>query len=255
VDYTKVAAVYAAIFEKAGGQIFLDTEFISSRVDNGRQHVVTSESEFNAKLVINCAGLHADTVARRMGSKPDIQIIPFRGEYYLLREESRGLVNGLIYPVPDPALPFLGAHFTPRVNGEVEAGPSAMLATAREGYSRSDFSFAEFREMLNYPGLWKLVSRNLRPGLSEINRALRKSAFVKSLANLIPDITADDLVPGGSGVRAMAVDRKGKFVDDFYIEEAPGAVHVLNAPSPAATSSFLIGKHISNKADLRLNAD
>lgn len=255
VDYTKVAAVYAAIYEKAGGQILLNTEFMSSQIENGRQHVVTNNGEFEAKLVINCAGLHSDVVARKMGNVPDVQIIPFRGEYYLLKEESRSLVNGLIYPVPNPALPFLGAHFTPRVNGDVEAGPSAMLATMREGYSRSDFSFSEFAEILRYPGLWKLVSRNLRPGMSEINRALRKRAFVSSLRHLVPDITADDLVPGGAGVRAMAVDRRGNFVEDFYIEEAPGAIHVLNAPSPAATSSFLIGKHISNKADLRMNAD
>ncbi|MDH3990231.1 MAG: L-2-hydroxyglutarate oxidase [Gammaproteobacteria bacterium] len=255
VDYKKVAAVYAAIFEKAGGQVLLDTEFISARIENGQQRAIVTHGGINAKLVINCAGLHSDVVAKRMGHAPDVQIIPFRGEYYLLQEESRSLVNGLVYPVPDPGLPFLGAHFTPRVSGEVEVGPSAMLATKREGYSRTDFSYTDFRDTLNFPGFWKLVSKNLKPGMSEIHRAISKKAFVKSLQRLVPDITAGDLVPGGAGVRAMAVDRNGNFSDDFYIEEAPGAIHVLNAPSPAATSSFMIGKYIANKADLRISAD
>jgi L-2-hydroxyglutarate oxidase len=130
-----------------------------------------------------------------------------------------------------------------------------MLATKREGYSRTDFSYTDFRDTLNFPGFWKLVSKNLKPGMSEIHRAISKKAFVKSLQRLVPDITAGDLVPGGAGVRAMAVDRNGNFSDDFYIEEAPGAIHVLNAPSPAATSSFMIGKYIANKADLRISAD
>jgi len=254
VDYPKIAAVYAAIFEKAGGQLFLSTEFVSHRVDNGFQHVETNNGEFRAKLVINCAGLHSDVVARKMGNTPEVKIIPFRGEYYLLREESRSLVKGLVYPVPNPALPFLDVHLTPRVTGEVEAGPNAVLATKREGYSRSDFSFSEFMDTLRFPGFWMLAARNIRPGISEINRSLRKSVFVKSLNRLVPELTADDIVPGGSGVRAQAVDKRGNLVDDFYIEEAPGAIHLLNAPSPAATSSFMIGKHIANKADLRINA-
>ena len=216
---------------------------------------MTSNVDFDAKLVINCAGLQADIVAANMGTRPEVQIIPFRGEYYLLREERRNLVNGLIYPVPDPALPFLDVHLTPRVTGEVEAGPNAVLATKREGYSRRDFSWKEFNETLSYPGFWRLAAKHFRAGVSEINRSLRKGVFVKSLQKLVPDITADDLVPGGAGVRAQAVDRQGRLVEDFYMEESPGAIHVLNAPSPAATSSFMIGKHIANKADLRINAD
>ena len=255
VDYRKIAAVYTAIFEKAGGQLLLDTEFVASYDDGGIQRVMTSTVDVDAKLVINCAGLQADIVATRMGTRPEVQIIPFRGEYYLLREESRKLVNGLVYPVPDPALPFLDVHLTPRVNGEVEAGPNAVLATKREGYSRKDFSWKDFSETLSYPGFWRLAAKNFRAGASEINRSLRKGVFVKSLQKLVPDITADDLVPGGAGVRAQAVDRQGRLVDDFYMEESPGAIHVLNAPSPAATSSFMIGKHIANKADLRINAD
>lgn len=255
VDFRKIAAVYAAIFEKAGGLLQLNTEFLGSHEEGGRRHVVTTQGEFDTKLVINCAGLQSDMVAKKMGSEPEVQIIPFRGEYYLLREESRDLVKGLIYSVPDPSLPFLDVHLTPRVNGDVEAGPNAVLATRREGYTRRDFSWPEFRDTLLYPGFWRLAMRHFGAGVAEINRSLRKGVFVKSLQKLVPDITADDLVPGGAGVRAQAVDRRGRLIDDFYMEEAPGAIHVLNAPSPAATSSFLIGKHVANKADLRINSD
>jgi len=254
IDFERVAVTYAAIFENAGGSIYLDTAFISSTSVDGNSHIVTSKDEFNAKLVINCAGLHSDIVARAMGGSPDLQIIPFRGEYFLLREDRRNLVNGLVYPVPDPTLPFLDVHLTPRVTGEVEAGPNAILATKREGYHRSDFSLREFASTLAYPGFWLLAARNLRAGVAEINRSLRKNVFVKSLQRLVPEIERDDLLPGGSGVRAQAVDRRGNLIDDFHIEEAPGAIHVLNAPSPAATSSFMIGRHIANKADLRISS-
>jgi L-2-hydroxyglutarate oxidase LhgO len=255
VDYRLVAGAYAALFERSGGEIMLSTEFHGGEHDGTRWLVETSAGVFRTKLVVNCAGLHADVVAKSMGSQPEVQVIPFRGEYYLLKEERRDLVNGLVYPVPNPKLPFLGVHFTPRISGDVEAGPNAILATRREGYHRSDFDAREFAETLSYPGFWKLAARNVRPGLGEIYRSLSKKAFVRALQDLVPDIGADDLVPGGAGVRAMAVDRQGNMVDDFYFEEAPGAIHVLNAPSPAATSSFMIGKHVANKADLRLNAD
>lgn len=255
VDFRKVAAVYAAIFENSGGKLQLNTEFLSSATFEGVSRVFTSQGEITAKLVINCAGLHSDVVARAMGSRPEVRIIPFRGEFYTLREDRRDLVKGLIYPVPNPALPFLDVHLTPRVSGEVDAGPNAILATMREGYSRRDFSAREFGQTLAYPGFWLLAARHFRAGISEIHRSLRKSVFVRSLQRLVPDITADDLEPGGAGVRAMAVDKRGNLVDDFYVEESPGAIHVLNAPSPAATSSFMIGKHIAHKADLRINAD
>ena len=255
IDYNRVAATYATIFEKSGGLIYLNAAFLSATASEGRYLVETSQGAFSARLVINCAGLHADRVATAMGSRPEIQIVPFRGEYYLLRPQARDLVKGLIYPVPDPDLPFLDVHLTPRVNGEVEAGPNAVLATKREGYHRKDFSFKDFAETLSFPGFWRLALRNIKPGIAEINRSLRKPVFVASLNRLVPDLTADDLEPGGAGVRAQAVDRKGRLVDDFHIEEAPGAIHVLNAPSPAATSSFMIGRHIANMADLRMNAD
>lgn len=254
IDFPKVAAVYASIFQDAGGELHLDTEFVSATQEHGRHHVVTSKAEFDAKLIVNCSGLHADVVAGKTGSKSDIRVIPFRGEYFQLRKDRRDLVKGLIYPVPDPSLPFLGVHFTPRVDGVVEAGPNAVLATKREGYRRSDFSLKDFASTLSFPGFWLLIARNVGPGIQEINRALRKSVFVKGLQRLIPEIQADDLVVGGSGVRAMAVDRSGRMIDDFHIEETPGAIHVLNAPSPAATSSLMIGKYIAGKADLRINS-
>jgi L-2-hydroxyglutarate oxidase LhgO len=255
VDFRKIAAVFAAIFENSGGKLMLNTEFLSAAMLEGRSRVFTSNGDFTAKLVINCAGLQSDLVARAMGANPDIRIIPFRGEYYMLGERGRQLVNGLVYPTPNPALPFLDVHLTPQVDGSVEAGPNAVLATMREGYTRRDFSAREFGQTLSYPGFWLLAGRHLRAGISEINRSLRKSVFLKSLQELVPDITADDIEPGGAGVRAQAVDRRGNMVDDFYIEEAPGAIHVLNAPSPAATSSFMIGKYIAHKADVRMNAD
>ena len=255
VDYRKIAAAYADLFEKAGGELKLNTEFIRSSIEKGVWRVISSADEYDAELIINCAGLQSDIVAAKMGCQPDVKIIPFRGEYYLLKAESRELVNGLVYPVPDPSLPFLDVHLTPRVNGDVEAGPNAVLATRREGYTWGDFFWPEFRDTLRYPGFWKLASRHFRAGVSEINRSLRKSVFVRSLQKLVPDIMGDDLVPGGAGVRALAVDRDGRLIDDFYLEEMPGAIHVLNAPSPAATSSFLIGKHVANRANLRINDD
>jgi (S)-2-hydroxyglutarate dehydrogenase len=256
VDFKKISERFAENFENAGGRIHFGTAFVSATSSGGeRSRVVTNTGEFHTKLIINCAGLHSDIVAREMGCKLTVRIIPFRGEFYRLREGRRSLVNGLIYPVPDPALPFLGVHFTPRISGVVDAGPNAILATKREGYRRRDFSLREFASTLSYPGFWMLAARNLKPGLSEINRSLRKHAFVKSLQRLIPEIQADDLEPGESGVRAQAIDRQGKLIDDFRIESGPGAIHVLNAPSPAATSSLMIGKYIANEADLRINTD
>lgn len=255
VDYRKVAEMYAAVFQTAGGTVRLGTELISVTSAKGRHHVVSNAGEFDTKLIINCAGLHSDIVARKMGIDPRLRIIPFRGEFFQLTEARRSLVRGLIYPVPDPSLPFLDVHFTPRVDGTVDAGPNAVLATKREGYKRSDFSWSDFGATISYPGFWLLAARNFGAGISEINRSLRKRVFTRSLQRLVPEIQAGDLVPGHAGVRAQAVDSRGNLVDDFRIEETPGAIHVLNAPSPAATSSLMIGKHIANKADLRINAD
>ena len=252
VDYTKIAAAYAARFEAGGGKLLLSTGFLSARQIDGHGQVETTGGSIRTNLIINCAGLHADVVARKTGARPGLRIIPFRGEYYELRPESRHLVNGLVYPVPNPKLPFLDVHLTPRVDGSMEAGPNAVLATKREGYSWRDFSFSDMASTLSYGGFWWLVGRYWKPGIAEINRSLRKSVFVKSLQRLVPEITADDLTGGGSGVRAQAVDKRGRLIDDFRVEESPGAIHVLNAPSPAATSSLMIGKFIANKADSRL---
>jgi len=255
VDYRLVAQALARDIRAAGGQVHLQTEFVSAGPFKGKRHVITTREEYDARFVINCAGLQSDLVAQQMGTDPGLRIIPFRGEFLGLNSARNYLVNGLIYPVPNPDLPFLGVHITPMVNGSIEVGPNAILATRREGYRRRDFSFKEFTNTLSYPGFWRLVARNFAPGVAEIQRTLRKSVFVKNARQLLPDIAAADLSPLRAGVRAMAVDRKGNLIDDFRIEEAPGAIHVLNAPSPAATSSLMIGKFIAGKADLRINAD
>jgi len=254
VDYKKIASTYGAVFQNAGGEIRLNSELLDVTEINGRHRLTTTGDDIDAKLVINCAGLHSDVVAKKMGVSPGLRIIPFRGEFFEFVESRRSLVKGLIYPVPNPALPFLGVHFTLRVDGSVDAGPNAILATKREGYLRRDFSWRDFASTLSFPGFWLLAAKNIRPGVSEINRSLRKTAFVASLRKLIPDVREEDLVPRKSGVRAMAVDRFGNLIDDFRIEESRAAIHVLNAPSPAATSSLMIGKHVANMADVRINA-
>ena len=209
----------------------------------------------SARLVINCAGLQADLVAKKMGTDPGLRIIPFRGDFFDLVPSVADYVKALIYPVPDPALPFLGVHLTPTVDGAVRAGPNAILATKREGYLGKDFATRDVFDTLTYPGFWLFSGRYIRPGLSEINRSLRKRVFVRSVQKLVPDLLDEHLVRSPSGVRAQAIDPAGRMVDDFRIEEAPGAIHVLNAPSPAATSSWMIGKHVASIADLRINAD
>ncbi len=255
VDYRLVATAYAKDFQAAGGQVHLQSEVLSAGPRNGRWHVVTPDREFDAGFVINCAGLQSDLVARKMGTEPGLRIIPFRGEFLELNPARQFLVKGLIYPVPNPDLPFLGVHITPMVSGSIEVGPNAILATRREGYRWRDFSLKEFAGTLSYKGFWRLVARNLAPGVAEINRALRKSVFVENARQLVPEIAEEDLSPLRAGVRAMAVDGSGNLIDDFRVEESPGAIHVLNAPSPAATSSLMIGKYIAGKAELRINAD
>lgn len=255
VDYARVAESYGADFSAAGGTVHLDTAFESAGDFSGRLEVRTSKVDFDARLVVNCAGLQADLIARKMNTDPGLRIIPFRGDFFDLVPAAAGLVKALVYPVPDPALPFLGVHLTPTTNGAVRAGPNAILATKREGYLPSDFSFRDVIDTLSYPGFWMFSGRYLRPGIAEINRSLRKSVFVAAVQKLLPGIEANDLVPSPSGVRAQAIDADGHMVEDFRIEESDGVIHVLNAPSPAATSSWMIGKHIAGKAELRINAD
>ena len=248
VDYRNVTAVYADRVREAGGEIHFNTELNGSKVVGGVTVLTTSSGDFETSNVINCAGLHSDLVAETMGVETGLRIIPFRGEYYKLRKESEFMVKGLIYPVPDPAFPFLGVHLTQTMKGWVEAGPNAVLATKREGYRKRDFSMNDFLRTITYPGFWKMGIREWKTGVWEINRSLRKSVFLDSLQQLVPELSSNDLDGTGSGVRAQAVDRAGNLVDDFRIEESRGAIHVLNAPSPGATSSLVIGDYIADLA-------
>ena len=248
VDYRNVTSVYADRVKSLGGDIFFNTELNGSKIIGLTTVLETSTGEYECSNTINCAGLHSDLVAETMGVKVDLRIIPFRGEYYKLRKESEFLVKGLIYPVPDPAFPFLGVHLTQTMKGWVEAGPNAVLAAKREGYRKRDFSFSDFVRTITFPGFWKMSVREWKTGLWEINRSLRKGVFLDSLQQLVPELSSDDLAGTGSGVRAQAVDSAGNLIDDFRIEESRGAIHVLNAPSPGATSSLVIGEHIANLA-------
>ena len=198
--------------------------------------------------MINCAGLYADRVAGMVEEKVDVRIIPFRGEYYTLRSESHHLVSGLIYPVPDPRFPFLGVHYTRNINGSVEAGPNAVLALSREGYRKRDVDIGETWGSVSYPGFWRMTLKHWKTGLGEMHRSYRKGVFLRDLQRLLPDIREADLAPGGSGVRAQAVARDGTLLDDFNIIRGREAVHVLNAPSPGATSSLAIGEYIVDLA-------
>ena len=248
VDYKKVANAYAAKIRASGGEIVTGATVRAIRESEGSLVVETTQGEVKTSHLINCAGLAADRVARMMGIKPNVRIIPFRGEYYTLKDDRRDLVKGLIYPVPNPSLPFLGVHFTKRINGEVEAGPNAVLAFAREGYTKTSFKMGEFMDTLSYGGFWSMSRKFWKVGIAEMHRSFSKSTFVRDLRRLLPDITSDDVVSGGAGVRAQAVNRDGSLVDDFRIEETRGAIHVLNAPSPGATSSLAIGSYIVDMA-------
>ncbi len=247
VDYTRVTEAYADEVRRAGGEIVTGARVLAVRP--GAEMVVeTARGAFRGSALIACAGLQADRVARLCGLDPGIRIVPFRGEYYTLRPERRHLVRNLVYPVPDPEFPFLGVHFTRRVTGDVEAGPNAVLAFRREGYTRWSFSPRDTLATLSYPGFWRLATRYLPTGLGEMWRSWNKAAFVKALRELLPEIAAEDLAPGGAGVRAQALDPAGRLIDDFQLVEAERQIHVLNAPSPAATASIAIGRHIATRA-------
>jgi L-2-hydroxyglutarate oxidase len=248
VDFTRVAAAYAARMQRGGGTLRTGGRVTAiRRIPNGVA-IEAGEARITASLLVNCAGLHADRVARLSGVDPDIRIIPFRGEYYQLTSSSAPRVRGLIYPVPDPALPFLGVHFTRRVDGSVEAGPNAVLALRREGYHRRQVSIRDIADMARFPGFWRMARRQWRTGVAEYRRSLSKTAFLHSLQRLMPSLQEGDLAPGGSGVRAQAVDRAGRLLDDFCIYHGERAIHVLNAPSPAATASIAIGRVLAGQA-------
>ncbi|MCD9199579.1 L-2-hydroxyglutarate oxidase [Aeromicrobium wangtongii] len=249
IDYTAVSVKLAELAELGGAELVLGAEVtaISQRAEGIT--VEHTKGRVEADLLVNCAGLHSDRVAALAGLDPEVRIIPFRGEYYELTAERSSLVNGLIYPVPDPDLPFLGVHLTRMIDGTVHAGPNAVLALAREGYSWRDRSWRDTRESVLYPGFARLAAHNLRTGTQEVLRSFSRRRFAASLAELVPEITKDDIVRSGSGVRAQAVRRDGSLADDFIIQKAPHQVHVLNAPSPAATSALEIAKHIAQAAE------
>jgi L-2-hydroxyglutarate oxidase LhgO len=210
--------------------------------------VETSGPSFSTNYLINCAGLFSDRIAGMAGGRPDVIIVPFRGEYYDLISQRSSLVRALIYPVPDPRFPFLGVHFTRRVSGTVDAGPNAVLAFRREGYRRTDFNLHDLTSSLAFPGFWRMAAKHWRSGLDELHRSFSKPAFVRALQRLLPDLRAEDLIPGGSGVRAQALQRDGTLVDDFQFVPSGRMLHVLNVPSPAATASLVIGRTIVSTA-------
>jgi L-2-hydroxyglutarate oxidase len=255
VDFAAVTTALARSLERRGGKVVTGARVFQVKRGAAEVVVESSAGPHRARLVINCAGLQADRVARLCGVQPDVLIVPFRGEYYHLVPERRDLVSNAIYPVPDPALPFLGVHLTRSVGGEVHAGPNAVLAWARHGYRRRDVSLRDLGGTLIYPGFWRMAARHWRAGVAEMARSFSKAAFLRALRRLVPALQAEDLVPGASGVRAQAVDRAGRLVDDFHILETPGAVHVLNAPSPAATASLAIGRAVAARALQQLGLD
>jgi L-2-hydroxyglutarate oxidase len=249
VDYYQVALAYGRKILQKGGEIFLSHKVLEIRSENTINHIETSKGKFEAKLVINCAGLYSDKVAKLTDEQiKDVKIIPFRGEYYKLKQDKEYLVKNLIYPVPDPNFPFLGVHFTRMKKGGVEAGPNAVLAFRREGYKKSQISLPELSETLAWPGFQKVAAKYWKTGFGELYRSFSKSAFTKALQELIPEIQESDLVDGGAGVRAQACDRTGGLLDDFAIRESAHAINVLNAPSPAATSSLSIGGTVAEMA-------
>jgi L-2-hydroxyglutarate oxidase len=247
VDYKLVAEKYGEVLRKQGVEIHLGEKVVNISTEKSTT-VITDKSSYTTELVINCAGLYSDKVARLTVQNLNVKIIPFRGEYYKLRKEKEYLVKSLIYPVPDPNFPFLGVHFTRMAKGGVEAGPNAVLAFQREGYKKSDVNLKELSETLAWPGFQKVAAKYWRTGFGEMYRSFSKAAFTKALQKLIPEIQQEDLVEGGAGVRAQACDREGGLVDDFLILEGKNVINVCNAPSPAATSSLAIGETVSGLA-------
>jgi len=248
IDYTAVSLKYAEKFQELGGEIILSQKVTDIQEKGGVTTVITNKSSYETKLVVNCAGLYSDKIAKLTTEKLDLKIIPFRGEYFMIKPEKQYLIKNLVYPVPDPNFPFLGVHFTRMINGGIEAGPNAVLAFKREGYRKSLFNLVELGESLAWPGFQKVAAKYWKTGFGEMYRSFSKSAFTTALQKLLPDITESDLTPGGAGVRAQACDRNGGLIDDFLILEESNAINVCNAPSPAATSSLSIGDHVSDLA-------
>jgi L-2-hydroxyglutarate oxidase LhgO len=247
VDYARIAETMRDEIAARGVRVALGAR-VTQIEPRGDCQIIRAGAEFQARALINCAGLYADKIAQLSGASPDVRILPFRGEYYFLAPDAQSRVRGLIYPVTDPRLPFLGVHFTRTIHGRVEAGPNAVFALAREGYSWKHFRAGETLENLVFPGFARMAQKWWRTGVYEFYRSLSKAAFVRSLQKLVPEICAADLTRGGAGVRAQAVNARGELLDDFCFVETPRALHVLNAPSPAATASLAIGEYIAARA-------
>ncbi|WP_406686265.1 L-2-hydroxyglutarate oxidase [Rossellomorea vietnamensis] len=247
VDYKQVCERMVHDLTQRGAELYLNTEVKQVMEHDHNVEIVTDKETLQTKYVVNCTGLHSDRVTKMAGVEIDLQIIPFRGEYYELIPEKHHLVKNLIYPVPNPDFPFLGVHFTRMIGGGIEAGPNAVLSLKREGYKKTDFDVKDLSEVMTYKGFWKLASKYWKEGAKEMWRSYSKKAFVKSLQELIPSVQEEDLVPASSGVRAQALQSDGTLVDDFFIVPGKRSIHVCNAPSPAATACFPIGKAIADK--------
>jgi len=251
VDYKAVARAYADVVRERGGEVRTGARVVAVRDASGERVIETTRGEVRAKTLVSCAGLHSDRIAKMCGVEPGVRIVPFRGEYYELVDGRASLVRDLIYPVPNPEFPFLGVHFTRMIGGGVEAGPNAVLAFKREGYTRTSFALRDAMSTATFGGFWKMAAKYWKTGVGEMWRSWSKRAFVDALRALLPEIEERDLRAAGAGVRAQALTPSGALVDDFHLVEADGQVHVLNAPSPAATASIAIGETIAERVTLR----
>jgi L-2-hydroxyglutarate oxidase len=247
VDYRQVSLKLAELISARGGEVRLNTQVIGIRPNGSSTVIQTKSGDFKTRFLVNCSGLHSDRVARLADMGVSSRIVPFRGEYYELVPQRRDLVKGLVYPVPNPRFPFLGVHLSRMIDGSIHAGPNAVLSFKREGYHRTDFNLRDFGDVILFPGFWKLAARNAKEGLRELYRSFNKAAFVSSLQKIVPEIKGEDLMPSPAGVRAQALQPDGTLVDDFLIARAPNAMHVINAPSPAATASLSIGNFIASQ--------
>jgi L-2-hydroxyglutarate oxidase LhgO len=248
VDYIAVARKYSDIVRSKGGQVVTGCEVRTIRRSSNGIVLETNRGAVEAAWAVNCAGLHSDRIMRMAGDDNGLKIIPFRGEYFELIPEKEGLVKNLIYPVADPRFPFLGVHFTRKIHSGIEVGPNAVLAFKREGYSKTAFNMKDAFEAVSFPGFWRMASKYWSSGIAEYYRSLNKYALTTALQKLVPEVRAHDLKPGGAGVRAQAVDRNGRLLDDFSIMQSERIIHVCNVPSPAATASLIIGKQVIEMA-------